>query len=100
MLTPHFSFLDLANHPGDVRNEIRKYGREDGYKKYAEQQRMKMKFIQSQRGSGLGALFGGGGSRGGKGGLWVDGGASESSMSIKTRWFQYLFKSPFFLEFW
>lgn len=30
-------FLDhLANHRGDVRKEISRFGREDGYKKYAD----------------------------------------------------------------
>jgi len=39
-------FLDhLAKFPGDGRKEIRRFGREDGYKKYMDQQKMKQQFI-------------------------------------------------------
>jgi hypothetical protein len=52
-------FSDLAKHQGDVRKEIARYGREDGYKKYAESRAMMKQHIMKQKQSGLGSLFGG-----------------------------------------
>ena len=54
-----FVFQDLAKYPGDVRKEIARYGREDGYKKYAETRQMMQQHIAKQRKSGFGSLLGG-----------------------------------------
>mmetsp|Transcript_37346 Transcript_37346/g.57242 ORF Transcript_37346/g.57242 Transcript_37346/m.57242 type:complete len:98 (+) Transcript_37346:604-897(+) len=57
-LTDMIPFLDhLSQHKGDVRQEIKKYGRENCGKKYAEQKMQQMQFIQNQRSRGLSGVM-------------------------------------------
>lgn len=46
LITYSFLPIDLAKHPGDVRKEIKRFGRVDGYKKFLETQKRKKEFME------------------------------------------------------